>query len=172
MQLNGGYRFFFSDAICKRHNIESEIYIPNSVVAIGKEQFLRAVTRDEDMGLTGTPFLYYVGLCNQAPADADTLASITTEPTAAGGYARISFERNSTGWPTVDEVSGQKRASSKVLTFTASGAAYSTSFTRAFLCSVASGTVGNLFSYSGALTVPVTLLDGDSFQMQYELYFR
>jgi len=173
MELLGGYRFFFPESVAKRLGISREIFIPNTVVDVGKEQFLRAVTRDEDMGLTGgPPTEFHIGLCNQAPVEADTLVSITTEPTVTFGYARKVVERNSTGWPTIDEVNGQKRATSKVLTFTASGGDFSASFTRAFLCSVSTGTVGNLFSYSGPLTVPIAILDGESFAMQYELYFR
>ena len=172
--LKGVYRFKFCDAIVQRLQLpSSEIRIPNIVVLEGKEQFLRAVTRNEDMGLTGgPPPLFYIGLCDQVPNAADTLTSITTEPTSAGGYARIGIERSSVGWPTIDEVNGVKRAMSKIVTFAASGADYSGAFSRAFLCSVSSGTTGFLFSYSGALSVPITLLDGESVDVQYELYFN
>lgn len=171
--LNGKFIFTFPESVAKRLGISQEIAMPNMVVSQGREQFLRGVCANEAMGLTGgPPTLFYLGLCDQAPALADTLVSIITEPSAAGGYARKSIERNSTGWPTFDTVSGINRARSKILTFTASGANYSRAFSRAFLCSVASGTVGNLFAVSGALTVPVTLLNGESFQLRYELYFN
>lgn len=172
--FKGAYVFYPCEATRQRLNLpDCKIRIPNLVVAEGKEQFLRAVTRNEGMGLTGgPPPLFYIGLCDQVPAVTDTLTSITTEPTSAGGYARIGIERSSVGWPTIDEVNGVKRAASQIVTFAASGADFSSSFSRAFLCSVASGTLGFLFSYSGPLSVPIALLDGESIDVQYELYFN
>lgn len=171
ISIHGGFRFFLPDSIAKRHNLPGELYLPNIVVDTGKEQFLRAVVRNEAMGLTGgPPTLFHIGLCNQTPVAADTIASVVTEPTVTFGYARKPVERDSTGWPTIDTVNGVKRAVSKVVTFTAAGGNFSAAFTRAFLCSVTSGTVGNLFAYSGALASPITLLNGESFAMQYELY--
>jgi len=173
MEFHGQYKFFFPESVAKRHGIPTELTIKNTVVAEGDENFLRAITRNEAMGLAGSPALFYVGLCNSASvADSDVLTTLVTEPTVTFGYSRKSVERNSTGWPTIDTVNGQRRAASKVLTFTASGGNFSAAFSRAFLCSVASGTGGLLFSVSGALTVPVQLLDGESFQLQYELYIR
>lgn len=171
--LNGVFVFDFEAATAERCGIEQHFEIPNIIVAVGKEQFLRGICAGEAMGLTGgPPTQFHLGLCDQAPANADTLASITTEPTVAGGYLRKVIERNATGWPIFDTVNGVRRARSKVLTYTAAGAAFSRAISRAFLCSVATGTVGNLFAVSGALTVPITLLDTESFQLRYELYFN
>lgn len=173
MDYQGNYHFFFPESVAKRHGVPQHLVIKNTVVNEGDENFLRAITRNEAMGLAGSPALFYVGLCNAASVlDTDTLTSIVTEPTVTNGYSRKSIERNSTGWPTIDTVNGQRRALSKVLTFTASGGNFSAAFSRAFLCSVASGTGGLLFSVSGALTIPVLLLNGESFQMQYELFSR
>lgn len=170
--IRGAYRFRFCKSICERYDLEPKILIPNIVVLEGKQAFLQAVVQNADMGLAGTPPLFYIGLCDQVPAAADTLASITTEPTSDGGYARASVERSAVGWPTIDEVNGVKRAQTQIITFAASGAAYSGPISRAFLCSVSSGATGTLFSYSGALSVPIQLQDGESFDMQYELYFN
>lgn len=171
--LNGVFVFDFPRSVVERCKIAPHLEIPNMVVSQGREQFLRGICANESMGLTGgPPTNFHLGLCNQTPDLADTLVDLTTELTAAGGYARQAITRDSVGWPTFDTVSGINRARSKILTFTASGADFSGAFSRAFLCSVASGTVGNLFAVSGALTVPVTLLNGESFQLRYELYFN
>ena len=101
---------------------------------------------------------FFLGLCEETPGETDTLATITTEPTSAGGYARQSFARNSTGVPTVEKVNDAFRAVSLQVTFTASGADFSRSIQRAFLCNIGSGTSGLLFTYSGLLPNPLTIL--------------
>jgi len=113
---------------------------------------------------------FFVGVCDQVPAFSDTLASITTEPTSAGGYARLALTRDATGWPTIDLVNGEIRWLSKVLNFAASGADFSTAFTRLFLCNVASGTSGKLFAYTGAYSSEILLLDGQDKDVRFEIY--
>ena len=113
---------------------------------------------------------FYLGLCNQTPAKNDTLTDITTEPTVANGYARESIIRSAVGFPTIEQINGESRIVSLVLTFTASGGDFDKSFTRAFLCDVASGTAGTLIAYSGAYSSPILLVDGESQQVKFEFY--
>lgn len=113
---------------------------------------------------------FFVGVCDQIPAYGDTLTEITTEPTSAGGYARLALTRDATGWPTIDQVNGETRWLSKVLAFAASGADYSTAFTRLFLCNVASGSSGRLFAFSGAYASDILVLDGQTKNVRFELY--
>ncbi len=113
---------------------------------------------------------WYVGLCDQIPDAEDTLADITTEPSSAGGYARQPLSRDVTGWPTIEVVNGEVRWVSAAFVFAASGADFSTEFTRLFLCNVVSGSSGKLFGYSGAYSSEILLLDGQSKTMKFELY--
>jgi len=157
--MHGQYRFF-SPAYPG-----GEIVILNTITDEGEEAFLKQLFQDVTIGAS-----FYVGLCNQTPVETDTLSSITTEPTVTNGYARELLTRNAVDWPGVDAVNGVKRISSKQLTFAASGGAFSTDFTRAFLCDAASGSTGTLFSYSGPLAAAITLADGEDFDMQYEFF--
>ena len=156
MDIRGQYRIWVPG--------QDEIILPNSIVLEGRDEFLNCLFNYQAL-------TFYVGLCNQVPDNADVLTDITTEPGATGGYARQALTQDAVGWPTIDTVSGVPHAASKVLTYTASGADFDAVFSRAFLCSVASG-AGKLYGYSGALSVPITLLDGTSFQMQYEVFLN
>lgn len=113
---------------------------------------------------------FYLGLCDQIPSKADSLASITTEPTSAGGYARIAVTRDAAGFPTIDQVGGESRGLSIVKTFSAVGADFSRAFTRVFLTDAASGSVGTLFGYSGAYSSSILLLNGQSQNVQFAFY--
>ena len=149
------------------------IIIPNRVVDEGEESFLKMIFQGDvaDVSLGGN---FYIGLCEEVPDDLDTIASITTEPTGVGGYARLPVIRDGSvnGWPTISLVNGDYKVESKVVTFTATGADYSRSFNRAFLCNIVSGTAGVLFAYSGPLASPVLLLDGADFAVKYEFFLR
>jgi len=157
--MRGQYRLFLP---------EGEIVLPNTVVDNGESNFLKAIFQNAFPIAGGGNF--YIGLCDQVPAETDTLGSITTEVTVGGGYARIPITRDAVGWPTVDSVNGDARIVSKQVTFAASGAGFDKAFTRAFLCDAASGSTGNLFSYSAALTQGVLLAAGSSFPLQYEFF--
>lgn len=113
---------------------------------------------------------FYLGLCNQTPDKADTLADISTEPTVANGYARKAISRDVTGFPIIEQVNGESRIVSLVLTFTAAGGDFDASFTRAFLTDASSGSSGTLIGYSGAYATPVLLSDGQSQQIKFEFY--
>jgi len=149
-----------------------EIIIPNIITDEGELSFLKMIGR-ADVADVASGGNFFMGLCEEVPADADTLASITTEPTSAGGYARQPISRDATGWPVVGAVGDAGRIQSLLVSFTASGANFSRTFQRAFLCNVVSGTAGLLFSYSGLLPNPIQLDDGDpAHTSKYELYLR
>lgn len=146
---------------------KKELLIPNTIVDEGEEAFLKMLMQGDNT-IVAAGGNFYLGLCPTTPAEAHDLTSLS-EP-AAGGYARQSVARNTTGFPTVDQVGGMFRAVSALVTFTATGADYDIAIDRAFLCNVSTGTAGILFAYSGALATPITLLDGETLPMQYELY--
>lgn len=147
---------------------EPDIIMPNRVTDEGEEEYLKMLFRDVTEIAGGANF--YIGLCNQVPAEADLLPGITTEPGAAGGYARKAVARSAAGFPTITVVNGHKVIRTATQTFTASGADFDTAFTRAFLTDQSSGTAGKLYAYSGALTTALTLLDGEAYAFQYETY--
>lgn len=113
---------------------------------------------------------FYIGVCKQTPAKTDTLSDISTEPSAAGGYARIALPRNAVTWPTIGQVSLETRIQSILKTFSAVGADFSDPFTRLFLTNAASGTIGILFCYSGPYSGNISLLDGQTQDFKFEFY--
>lgn len=147
---------------------EPNIILPNRVTDEGEQEYLKMIFQNVSQIAGGGNF--YVGLCNQTPAEGDGLTDISTELAVTNGYSRKAITRNAAGWPTLTTINGHTVLRSGTVTFTASGGDFSASFTRAFLTDQASGTAGVLYAYSGALTVALTLLDGQSFQMQYETF--
>lgn len=145
-----------------------DLIIDNIIVDAGEEDFLQAIFQDAFPIAGGANF--YIGLCDQIPAETDTLVDVTTEPTVTNGYARQAIPRNSTGFPTITTINGHKAIQSTTETFTASGGNFDDAFTRIFLSDQSSGTAGALFSYSGPLTSALTVLSGQSFQVIYECF--
>lgn len=145
-----------------------DLIIPNLVPLAGQEEYLKMLFRDATVVAGGGNF--YAGLCDQTPDSGDVLTDITSEPNSNGGYARKAIERNSTGWPTITTVNGRKVIRSKTLTWTASGADFSATFSRLFLTDQASGTAGVLFAFSGKLNAALTVEDGQSVSAQYEFF--
>lgn len=166
--MRGQFRFSQNDA----NGIlipGSEVVVPNTIPNEGEDEYLKMIMR-ADVSAVASGGNFYMGLCDQAPLETDQLADITTEPTiGVGSYARQIITRDATGWPTLDRVEGVGVIRSTVETFAASGADFSAQISRAFLANVASG-AGLLFSYSGALTTPITVVDGSSINVQYELF--
>jgi len=109
------------------------------------------------------PASYYIGLDARASlAEADTLASLSGEPSTGAGYARSAVASDATDW-TVSKVGDDWRATSTTETFTCATSNWS-AVLNAFLCNVASGTSGKLLC-SVALSASRTLLVGDSIQV-------
>lgn len=162
--MKGRFHFILPD--------KRKFIVPNIVTDQGEESFLKMILR-ADVAEVAAGGNFFIGLCSEIPAEADTLADITTELTAAGGYARKAVTRDITGWPTiVDSLTGGFRGLSQQVDFTATGADFSGTFNRAFLCNVVSGTVGRLFAYSGAVPDPIAVLNGQTHSMKYELFAR
>jgi len=139
------------------------------ITSAGEQQLLKMLFQgDNTIVAAGANF--YLGLCNQTPAKTDTMADISTEPTVANGYARKAIVRSAVGFPVIEEVNGETRIVSLVISFTAAGGDFDASFTRAFLCTDASGLGGTLFAYSGAYGSVITLLDGETRQIKFEFY--
>lgn len=146
-----------------------EQVIPNNFLDEGEEAFLKMIAQGSvaDVAAGGN---FYIGLCGDVNDDTLTLATLTGEPAVSNGYAREAVTRDATGWPTISQVNGAWMARTAEVTFAASGGDFSTSIWRAFLCNVASGTSGKLFSISGKLDVAKLITDGTSFPMHYELF--
>ena len=135
----------------------------------GEEALLKMLFQgDNTIVAAGANF--YLGLCNQTPDKDDLMADIATEPTVTNGYARAAISRNVTGFPTIEQINTETRIISLVLSFTASGGDFSSSFTRAFLCTDASGLGGTLLAYSGAYASPILITDGQTQDLRFEFY--
>ena len=144
-----------------------EFVLPNTITAEGAEVFLGAIFQ------ATVPVGFYVGLCDQVPDNADVLADIITEPTiAVNGYARVNLAQNGTDWPVIDTQNGESYVESKQCDFTASGGAFDDDHTRLFICSVATGFVGTLYSYSAALASALTVADGVTWSAKYQMFLN
>lgn len=144
---------------------------PNTLVSEGEQSFLRMMVRDEQTDVAGGGN-FYIGLMGNTFTATTTLSTLLGEPTNTGGYARQAVTRNSAGWPTQDTVNGIGHVRSVVINFTASGADFSTTIQRIFLCSVGSGSSGRLFAISAPLAAPLAITNGTTFPVQYDLYLH
>jgi hypothetical protein len=148
-----------------------ERVIPNMICNEGEEAILKMAFQNDDTIVAGGGN-FYIGLTDDTLLRDATLASLLGEPTSDGGYARQPVTRDTTGWPTIELVNGIYRVSSEIVTFAATGAAFSKSITKAFLCNAASGASGVLFAFSGAFEAPVLLADGQTLPTRYRLYLK
>lgn len=115
---------------------------------------------------TGTlpPNAYYFGLDNRGTINAgDTLEDIFGEP-SSNGYNRQA--RPSNGGFTIELVNGMYRASSSIMTFSASGGAWGP--VKNIFMTNAAGSSGTLIS-SAALSQEVSLISGDSVNLRMAL---
>lgn len=165
--IRGRYKIWLPERL-RKVALGPDIVLENRITDVGEIEFLFNIVRNASLVAGGGN--YFFGLCNQIPNETDTLADISTEPTVAFGYARQSITRDSIGWPVQEVINGHNLVRTKVMTFVASGGDFSVAFSRFFMTDQTSGLSGLLYGYSGALTVPLLLLDGESFTAQYELY--
>jgi len=162
MSIRGEFLFHMPDGSIQ--------VVPNLITKEGAAEYLKMIFQADTTLIAGGGN-FFMGLADQVPVKTDTLVAISTEPTSAGGYARQPLTRDTLGWPTVGEVNGVQTITSAVVNFTPSGVDYSRTISRAFLCSVVSGTAGKLFSMSGALNAPTLLtVAGGNFPVQYRAY--
>lgn len=148
-----------------------ELFVPNVLVEEGRTSFLKMIMQGNNIDVpAGNNF--YVGLCGEAGVGpTSTLVNISDELAVANGYARQAFSRDATGVPTLDVINGQAHTRSAVVTFTASGGDFSGPYSRFFVCNVASGSSGILYSFSAQIDPAVTITNGNSEDFQYDLYF-
>lgn len=147
------------------------IHLPNFITDEGVQAFLKMITQDAAIGEDGN---WYVGLCGLNATKAVTLATIPSEPTSQGGYARQLLNQNGTDWPTANiaEVNGVYRIRSVPVTFAASGNDFSVSIWRFFLCNDLAGTDGLVFAVSAPLPAAKLVTDGTDIDVAYELAFN
>ncbi len=132
----------------------------NALADEGEQLFLDVALR----GATA-PANTYLRLYNDTPAETDTLATLTGEP-SGNGYSAQALTSNDTGWPTLALDSGDYMATSAAKTFTASGGTIGP-VTYLALATTSDNT-GKLISYA-ALSATRTLTAGDSLQVTYRL---
>ena len=145
-----------------------EYKLPNFVTDEGAQQLLKMIAQGAAIGEDSN---WYVGLMGLTATKALTLATIAGEPDSSGGYARQLLNQNSTDWPTANllQVNGIYRIRSATVTFSASGADFSTSIWRMFLCNDAAGTTGTLFAISSPLPAAKLIADSEDYDTAYEL---
>ena len=160
--MRGRFRFYIPG--------RRPITVWNTIVQQGQIAMLQQLFQGDNTNWPSGGASFYVGLCNQAVTKTLVLSDLTSEPGAAGSYARQALARNSTDWPIIELVQDAYVVRSKLLMFAATGADFDKPFTRAFLTDQATGTVGNLYAVSGALTEEVTVTDSNDFKLEYELF--
>lgn len=135
------------------------IIVPNHFTPEGMSQLVTAAFQQD-------PPTWYVGLCNTAPTDDDTLASVAEPTVGVNGYARIELEMNDTDWPTIATVNRETKVTSRSLTFTPSGGEFDVATSRFF---ITDGTV--LISISSILSGGLQQLS-TTLTTTYSLFFR
>lgn len=106
------------------------------------------------------PTEFYLALVNDTPTETDQLGDVTGEP-STHGYERQLVERNDTGWPTLALDNGDYMATSKQVTFGATGGSWGP-VTYMLLTTVKSGTSGVLIAFV-ALSSSKTILENETF---------
>ena len=160
--MKGQYEF-------RKHGDEDKEWtvVENLLTNLGIEALLEKLFLDD--GTTILVANLFIGMLDEVVTKATLMAGITTEPTAAGGYARQTISRTTATW-TIGQIgaTGYRYALSNAVTFAAVGANYSRAITRLFLASAITG--GTLISVGSPLSSPLQILNGESFQMRYRLF--
>jgi hypothetical protein len=146
----GVWEFFHWD---KDGNLIWHDEVENGLADEGEELALAVFLKGQSQGS------FYLGLSNDTLDDTYQLVDLSGEPSGYG-YARKEIERSGVGWPTLAMDAGDFMATSKLVTFTASGGVIGP-VTIMFLTDVASGTSGKFIAWA-ALSATRTLQDGES----------
>lgn len=121
------------------------LILPNNISKAGAKMILSAAFRND------VP-TFYAGLVKGTPSLTMTMASMTEPTIGINGYARISIPRNSTGWPTENEVGGERFIETDWLTFAAVGGDFDKTIQRiALLSSAAYDSADDVLALSAAL---------------------
>lgn len=147
--------------------IQREEKILNVLHFLGEAFALNALFRGGNNPSFYIPDQYYLGLdARSTLAVADTMANVLNEP-FINGYARQAVS-SSDGF-TLDIVGGVHRATSAIVSFSASGGGWGP-VTNIFLSDKPNNT-GTLIS-SAKLTNPITVASGDTVNMRMALSLR
>lgn len=152
--------------------IKGEWDSENTLANDGQQDFLDIYLRYGASPSSRPTTSFYLGLTDSTStcsiAKADNLTTVVGYGEPSGyGYARILIEASNTGWPTLATDSGDYMATSKSVTFTASGGAIGPVYC-AFLTNAASGTSGKHISWA-ALSTGRTLASGESLAVTYKI---
>lgn len=152
-------------------HLNSGLLIPNHVTDEGETAFIKMIAQAAvgDVAAGGD---WFFGLMEDATGEASTLAGITGEPGATGGYARQAIVRDGVGFPTIGVNNGIAFAETETISFTASGFDFDKAIWRLFMCNVSSGTAGLLFAISSPLDAALTVLSGQTQNFNYRLWMR
>lgn len=137
----------------------------NNLADEGEQAFIDVYLR----AATG-PVQFYYGLSDSSTpcsiADTNTLTTASAGEPSTNGYARQLVERSNVGWPTLALDAGDYQATSKTVTFTASGGSWGPVYC-AFVSTTLDNT-GKLVSYA-PLSTGRTLAAGESLQVTYKV---
>ncbi len=129
-----------------------EEFLLNSLTDLGEQYIIETFFRNNH-----TPVFFFRLFNDAAPAETDTMATLTPEVTGSG-YGGISVARNTTDWgaPALD--GGDMKSTSVTKSFNATGTW--TTANQLVLASDASGTAGIFYAWVD-LSTARTLVNGD-----------
>lgn len=146
---------------------QEPIILPNMIVHTGVEAILEKLFLDDGSTTLGADF--YIGMLDEVPTKALTMAGVTTEPTAVGGYARLPISRVAAAWQIVAVgADGYRQAFSNTVVFTPVAVPYSRAFSRLFLSTALTG--GTLISVSSALPNPFAVTPALPITVAYRFF--
>ncbi len=142
-----------------------EVIVCNTIVEQGQQRILEAVFQNQTAAKPmGT---LEIGLIDEVPAYGGLIAALTTEPTAQGGYARQTLTPVVANW-TVDSINGEGRVTSATVAFSAVGNDFSRTFSRFFLAENG----GEIISYSSPISAAKLILNGQTQNIAYRMYYK
>lgn len=136
-------------------------WIENSLADEGEQDILDIIYR-----ASTAPTTFYTRLYNDTPVDTDTLALLTGEA-SGNGYGALTWNRNSTDFPTLALDAGDYQVSSVTKQYSASGGSWGP-VTYMVLATVATGTAGKIYNYF-ALSQSRTLADGEKLDVSMKM---
>lgn len=138
-------------------------WTPNELADEGEKLILDVFLR-----AAAAPASFRVRLFGDTPVDTDSLASLQNEPGGNTGYVPPTINRDATvdGWPTLDNIGGDFFATSRTMTFRATGPGQYPLIRNAALCTTSDNT-GKLIDYT-ALSDPRSLKSGETIDVIYQ----